>query len=423
MKSLSRYQSIKLRNLCVPGAFGLLTLKDSTVLIDWGLQGVVEYGGLLILLIGAIRSVLDARAMRSRRMVAFFFVVAALFTAGLLFQNLGLQKKTTLIISGFLLAVLAIFPNVQIRDCDTIKRIAYAIVLACVITTLLALGMGYSVFEPVNGGGIFSIAFTAGQKVKNYVAYEAFAAIIAMCFYLSIGKIAKTSVADYCILALAVGIMISSNSKSVFPILLGFFVLRYACSYRNYYRTPLLLGLAVLLVGIVLSGVLFEVLSQSATYMMRFTGVTNYLQLYSDDVYHMIFGNAEMAFRESGYDYVRNLRSVTGWDGSAEIAWLDMLVKNGLLGIIAYFLLFGRIAILAKNIKNQDIKVFVVVLLFTFFATTFVESYACTLHTLFGPFCYVLLASLVDPLFAPCQSDSLDYRQSVSLNLNKQSSA
>lgn len=377
----------------IPIAFFLLTIKDSTVLISCGLQDIVEYIALFLLLVGAIHSFCSNRMARRRQSVVFFFCIVILFSVGLIPQDLNLQKKLVLILSGIMLAILAIFPNSQIKKYVVIKTIAQAIVCGCVVTTLLALVANRVVFEPVNGGGLFELAFTAGQQTKNYVAYEAFAAIIAMSLYMG-SKEVKRSVIDYFFLGLAIGIMIFANSKSVYLILIIFFGIKYICGCRAYYRTPLVLGVVIILFAVVFSGVLFDVLLQSPTYMIRVTGVTNYLQMYSSDSYHMFFGNAEMAFRDSGYNYVQNIRSVTGWDGTAEIAWLDILVKNGLFGVLAYVLIFGRYLIAAVKINSNYQRSFVVALLVMFFATTFIESYVCTLHTLFGPFCYILLASL-----------------------------
>lgn len=84
----------------------------------------------------------------------------------------------------------------------------------------------------------------------------------------------------------------------------------------------------------------YRIVYYSGSYMIRMKGFITYIELYKADFFHMWYGNAEMAWKDG--NYVNNVRAVIGWDGTVELSFLSILVKNGILGYFGYDSVFWR---------------------------------------------------------------------------------
>lgn len=91
----------------------------------------------------------------------------------------------------------------------------------------------------------------------------------------------------------------------------------------------------VSIVGVIGAALVYSfIISDSGSYMIRMKGFITYIELYKADFFHMWYGNAEMAWKDG--NYVNNVRAVIGWDGTVELSFLSILVKNGILGYFGY---------------------------------------------------------------------------------------
>ena len=61
-------------------------------------------------------------------------------------------------------------------------------------------------------------------------------------------------------------------------------------------------------------------------------GFQNLLDYMLDDSKRLMFGISDIAYADNGNTYVNNIRSFLGWEASVEMAHVNILIKNGLLG-------------------------------------------------------------------------------------------
>ena len=133
---------------------------------------------------------------------------------------------------------------------------------------------------------------------------------------------------------------------------------------------------------------------KTTTYMYRFNGWLNYLAYYEDDAFHMIFGNAENVY-DQNTSYVLTVRSITGWNGSLEFAWLDVLIKNGILGIIGFAIVFIRYFRGAAKEKTWVNKGIIYGYLSVLLASSLVETYIQSVHSVYGLYSYLILSGFI----------------------------
>ena len=152
-----------------------------------------------------------------------------------------------------------------------------------------------------------------------------------------------------------------------------------------------------------------KVTSGSESYQYRYQGLVNYLNMYGENKFYMIFGNAEMAFRNSGQSYTYNIRSVTGWNGTTELSLLSILVKNGLIGMIGYIIIFGYRLIQILSMSFSKIKYDVLAIWVIFFTSGFVETYVANINLVFNPFCYIAIGSLCSIYMKNMSNDDVQF--------------
>ena len=135
--------------------------------------------------------------------------------------------------------------------------------------------------------------------------------------------------------------------------------------------------------------------SESFAYRLR--GVENYINYYKGDVFHLVFGNAEMAFRNSGQSYVDNIRSVVGWNGTVEIAYLNILIKNGLIGIVGYlliFLIYIKKIVTLQNLQNSKVKTLIYTFLTVFILSGLFEAFVGNINLSYSVISYLFLCNI-----------------------------
>jgi hypothetical protein len=188
-------------------------------------------------------------------------------------------------------------------------------------------------------------------------------------------------------------LMVLSNTRSVWIVLA---VYLYISNYRTFKAGKISkrINLAILIILLVVVGIpTYKMLiNHSYNFQFRFNGLTNYVNYVRGDSFHIWYGNAELAFKNSSY--ADNIRSVTGWDGSVELVLLNILIKNGLVGVIGYILMFiyiFRQLRIANNIEATDILYGVYV---SFLVSALVECFLATLTFPFAPVVYTLLATV-----------------------------
>lgn len=382
-------------------SFFLLALGNSTYFISVGINRFVEYAGLLVLLLAIAENYLFHLSRSLQEKVAVrAILLTILFCLGLAVQELRLLKKLELIVSMLIIVFLMVVSERYIRSFVHIRWASLGILAGCAGCTVIALLTGTGV-ATVALEGLGGFGFNAGMEHKNFFAYAVFASFTGQYLYWQQNRKNKLDIA---ILVLQLLLMIVSNSRSVYIVLVVFFAAVNAERLLSLAKTllekiPEKIRKKCLIVGGIVGAVaviaaVIVVLPKSETYMYRIRGLTNFFKAYSTDAFHMIFGAADMAFGNPEVSYSDNVRATIGWDGSVEMALLNMLIKNGILGVIGYVAVLSRPVATIMKSKSWDWRIMLLLVIAPMLVSTLAETFVTNVHLVYGPYCYVVLTGL-----------------------------
>lgn len=378
------------KNSLLPIAFFVLTIQNSSVLIAMSISRAIEYIGLALLLFGGISSVIESYGKQRRQWTKLFLLCVVLMCIGLLRQDLKGSRILYLCISYVLLAFVAIFPNDFLSSPKIYREIAKAVLMATIVATILCLVNDYSVLTGASEGIIVNYGFNGGMEHRNYYAYSMLGCFILYDLDKTIFRKRKKGM-----LILSFILMVISNSRGCLIIFAVYYVF---ANYRMWTIqgigkkvTRLLIVIVMVLIGIPAYQL---VVSNSETFSFRVNGLNNYINYVTGDWEHIVFGNAAMAFAETGMTYDQNIRSVIGWNGSVELVVLNIMIKSGLIGLVAFVLIFINFFRKIRRMKWDTIEARTYAIYFSFLVSALVEAYVGTLNLMYSPLCYMLLATL-----------------------------
>lgn len=380
-------------------AFFFLTLQDSKALVNLGYGRIVQYIGLFLLLIGCATGFMENRSDRKSRFFIYILTLAVT-NIGLFYQKLEVNTKFSLFISMVLLVTIAVFPNGLIKRDIDFKRIAVSILSASMVSFLLALVFGVDITSIASEGLLLSVGFNAGSQNKNYFAYSMLAVIILLDMYRVNNPNKAKELKCFAILLL---LLANSRSAIIVWIVYLYFSNLQLLKLKGYFKqiTVFIFFLVVVLAG---QPVFTYLVHNSQNFSFRINGLYNYLNYVADDWFHIIFGYAEMAFRNE-YTYAVNVRSTIGWDGSVEFAFLNVMLKNGLIGLVGYIFMFVFLHHKIKEMKPCKEKDNVLGVFWAFLLSSLVESFIVQLAFVFSPVMYSIIA------FIPWQQQSDDLKR------------
>ena len=274
-----------------------------------------------------------------------------------------------------------------------IRSGAYGILAGTILATIITGIGGGELFSNVLEGHIF-IGFNGGLEHKNFLAAAMVGAISGFLVSRQLGNKSKFSIMP-CIFAVILLVLSSSRG--------GYILFCSLIAFANIYKIGRVKKQSRIafyflsFLGIVVFGVnIYKLIAiSSSTYMYRIRGFTNYVRYYSGDIFHLLLGNAEMAFRDTSESFSYRIRSVVGFDGSAELSYLNILVKNGILGLLGYFLIFYRYVKNINSINQRSVKFMYLSILFTMGLSTLVEAYIVNVHLVYGMYPYMLMSGLI----------------------------
>lgn len=374
----------------------IITLSESIFINNRGLDNLFEYIGYGILLIYIIFSFFKKdNYVDKKGNFIFFIVILILSSIGLWFQDI---TKFRLFILEFTILAISIISVLSVNcmcSLDIIRGSAYAILIGIITASLLGIIGGDGIIDNIKAGeGILgiSLGLNGGIVFKNY--YSADLIIIYISIYIY-GKYIKQKSIDKLIKILCLVLCILSNSRGGLALFAIFIIsTNYSIIYSisKKYRKFIAL-LAIVIVGLITINVFNNIILGFSTYAYRFRGLLNYLNYYNGDSFHMIFGNAE-SFYDKSSSYVMAVRSTTGYDGSLEMSWLNILIKSGLLGVLAYVLIFIRMFKFAIKSSNKIISVGIMAITITLLASSLVEAYIQSIHCIYGIMSYMVINGL-----------------------------
>ena len=368
----------------------IITLSESLFFQNRGLGGGLEYVGYALLLSEILISFIKKKKNLDKKKDILLFLVVFLFSGiGLWFQNISVGRFWILQFTVVAIAIISILSTNYMTSPKIIRGAAYAIFEGIFIATVLGMVSGDGIWDQINAGdGIFGIqlGLNCGMVFKNY--FSADLTIIYIC--LSIYKLIDKVVQIFCVL-----LCVLSNSRGSLLLLVIYWIaLNYSIIFKVAKKYRKILISIIIIIGLSLFVRLYnDIVSGFSTYAYRFRGLENSLNYYTKDVFHMFLGNAE-SFYDKDVSYVMAVRRTTGFDGSLEMAWLNILIKSGLLGIIAYLIIFFRLFIMANKSKNHQLTTCMVALILTYLASSLVEAYIQSIHCIFGVMCYLVINGL-----------------------------
>ncbi len=372
----------------------LLVVSNSRLLVAKGLDSFFEYG-IYFLLMCEIWWLFFRKNISPKyksKLFSFFVMVSVFFSVGIAVQNLDIAIKLRLIATMLVISSAAIIAEDYMDSFATIRAAAYGILCGTIVTTGMSILGGLSLFAKVYEG-VFDVGFTGGVQFKNFYAAFILGSFMGIYFY---NKFIQKKVIDYIVMAIEIVLLIASSARGTYILFLIFLI---ALNYKQLknikkkYRAIIILflGLVVAIVGYI---VYVEVALVSSNYLYRFRGVVNYFNYVAGDWFHIIFGNAEMAWSNPALDYVTNIRSYVGWDGSYEMGFINALIKNGLIGLLGFVLIYIRIIKINMKTQEWEYKVVCISVLCVLLISSLVESFVCNIHGIFGVYCYLLMAGV-----------------------------
>ena len=327
--------------------------------------------------------------------ISLFIIILILSSIGLWFQNI---TKFRLFILEFTVVAISMISVLSVNcmcSLDIIRGGTYAILIGIITSSLLGIIGGDGIIDNIKAGeGILgiSLGLNGGMVFKNYYSADLLVIYISLYIY---GKYIKQKSIDKLTKILCLILCVLSNSRGGL-LLFAIFVIstNYSIIYSisKKYRKFIVL-LAIIIIGLVTVNIFNNIILGFSTYAYRFRGLLNYLNYYNGDSFHMIFGNAE-SFYDKSNSYVMAVRSTTGYDGSLEMAWLNILIKSGLLGVLAYAFIFIRMFKLAVKANDKVISVGIMAITITLLASSLVEAYIQSIHCIYGMMSYMAVNGL-----------------------------
>lgn len=376
-------------------AFLGIVLSNSQVIINWGIGNLIEYFSYFILLICIFLSFFKDKKTRVYKLLFLFIVVTILFTFGIFLQDLTFFKKLYLSFSMVIISTIGILSTKVVNNVSDFKKISYSLLFGVFISFVLGIIFHAPMTTLAVEGISSSFGFNGGLQHKNYFAITIFLSYILLYISQKYGD--KTQRAS-CLLWFQVFLIIISNSRTVYLLLLLFWTVSYSKILSRIKTQQKSLFIVIIFVFLLICGRIFYNLYilKSGSYMIRLQGIINYFNYYSSDFFHLFFGNAELGFGDSTHDYTYNIRSVVGWDGTVELSLLSVMVKNGYLGLIGYIIIIILDIFRLKRVTNSNIKVIGFSILAPLLLSAMVENYIASINVIFMPVCFCVLSSIAN---------------------------
>lgn len=380
----------------------IMILGNSKLLVDHGIESYVEYFGYALLMLGVIYTFITSNPIKDikkwKKTIIMILVVGFLFSFGIMIQGLSFGTKIRLVATMGVLAIIPFAADNYMNTFEKIRSASYGILAGTVITTILALIGGSKVLE-TSYEGVLSIGFRGGVEFKNFYAADILASFMGIFFYYRYRdsyrniKIKRMDLIVMCIEGILIFLSSSRGGYLLFIIFL-LSTLYEKCKsieIKKLYICEIIAGI-LMVIGLIIA---FKfILPKSSNYMYRIRGIENYFKYLKGDWFHLIFGNSQMAFGDSRYTYIVNIRRHVGWNGSYEMGFINTLIKNGILGIAGFVIIFAHYIRQIFKCSNWRLKTASLSVVSVLLFSSMVESYVCNIHAFFGVYSYLVMCGI-----------------------------
>ena len=387
--------NIKIRETIIFFSIFMITIGNGEYLSTIGVNNLILYFGYAILILYLIGSFVEGKFKNKGKRFLQFILVSILFNIGIILQpELETTTKLRLILTMVVIASVALLSEKFFRSFSEMRIAGYAILFGIVFSTFLSVVFHISLLTLAVEGTGSSFGLNGGLQHKNYFAADLLASYIGIYIY----RFQSPNVLrqDKIVLFLEFIFLLLSNSRGGYILFAIFWIIIKSNNFKNIKKNQRWIAFSIGSIAfiILLMCVLKKIVLKSGSYEIRLQGLTNYLNMYSQNKFFIWFGNSEMAFRNTGQSYEENVRSIVGWNGTTELSLLSILIKNGLTGLIGYiYILFIRLSSFFV-LKNTTRRLVLFSVLITLIASAFLENYIVNIQIIFGIFCYLIIGSL-----------------------------
>ena len=321
-------------------------------------------------------------------------LLTVLLSIGAFIKGAPTKACYMIALTSFALISFALKSQSVLSTNKRIKIAANAIFSGAVFSALIGLITGTLGLAFESDESIVGILYVSGFQIKNYCGgIWLLLFILNYIYYMKNGRLGHI---ERIVLAMFLLLIVLSGSKGALALsLIWIFLInfdRILKLRRNQKKIFIFLaGIVACLIGIYIYN---NILINVYTYAYRIRGLSNLVDYLLQDSRNLFFGISDIAYADTGYSYTTNIRQFLGWESSVEMAYVNILIKNGLIGFISYILIFKDFLSDCKRCTVTDqsiVKSLVIVLLIS----GMVETYAVSIHYVVGPVMYCLIRGII----------------------------
>lgn len=320
--------------------------------------------------------------------------LTSLMSIGAFIKGAPTKACCMISLTSFALMSFALMSQSILSTNKRIRIAANAIFSGAVFSAIIGLLTGTLGFTLGSDESIVGILYVSGFQVKNYCGgIWLLLYILNYIYYMRNGRLNHKK---RIVLAIFLLLIVLSGSKGALALSMIWFLLinfDKILKVRRNQRKLLFFfaGIVACLMGVYIYN---NVLINVYTYAYRMRGLSNLVDYLLQDLRNLFFGLSDIAYANSGANYTTNMRRFLGWQSSVEMAYVNILIKNGLMGYASYILIFKNLLSGCKRCTVTDqriVKSLVIVLLIS----GLVETYAVSIHYVVGPVMYCLIRGLI----------------------------
>ncbi|MBR2695486.1 hypothetical protein IKE86_01050 [Candidatus Saccharibacteria bacterium] len=353
----------------------------------------IEYIGLGLLLASVIFEIITGK--RPIKELTGIIVFGLIMSCGAFLSDISNGTKATIALSTFLLISYPKFSKHFISENALIKTLGDALLFGMITNAIVGVVTGTLGLSIGSNASILKVLFLCGMKIKNYCGGVWLTIyLLYYAYYYRNGTLLKHRLRFILLFLL---ILLSSSKGACFlAIVFNLYMffnktIEFKETREKKFFTFALIVAIILLAAYVYS----DVLANVPTYAYRIKGMDKLFNLAINNPAKLLFGFQDIAYANTGLDYVVNMRNYLGWDASVEMAYVNILIKYGLVGFLAYGKIFkdiiNKIRLTANKEKSIATCILIIMLL-----SGFVETYIASVHYVVGPTLFCLINSILN---------------------------
>ena len=352
---------------------------------------LIEYLGIAVLLILCYWPNKEHHVSVTETIKVLF--LTSLLSIGAFIKGTPTKACYIIAMTSFALMSFALMSQSILSTNKRIKIAANAIFWGAAFSAFIGLITGTLGFSLGSDESIVGILYVSGFQVKNYCGgIWLLLFVLNYIYYMRNGRLGHK---ERTVLALFLLLIVLSGSKGalalsmIWILLINFDkILKFRKNQKRIF--VFLAGIIACLIGVYIYN---NILINVYTYAYRMRGLSNLVDYLLQDLRNLFFGISDVAYANTGYDYTTNIRQFLGWQSSVEMAYVNILIKNGLLGFIIYCFVFLHFYKESKYMVAEN--GIVLSLIAVMLVSGFVETYIASVHYVVGPVIYCLLNGLI----------------------------